>query len=250
VIAPETKPSVLVSFAYRKAWAKICHLDLWREVVLDSGAFTAHKSGERIDVFELAEWIKSERARDPRVTEAFTLDVIGGSWRESLANTEKLRELGIEDVIPVFHVGEPTDVLLALARDYPKVALGGAVGYRKRVEWAALCFRHVWPKPLHGLGFGETSLDRLPFHTIDNSSWDFAPRQFGNYHSLRTQLPTKSTGSLNLRCEIDFYLAEEARWRRWWKGRIPESYGNAPSIRLALTGEQSQIKSFYPPQEA
>lgn len=246
-ITIEQKPSVLVSFAYAKAWSKVCSLDLWREVVLDSGAFTVHKTGDKIDLVEFGEWALAERARDPRVTEVFTLDVIGGSWRESLRNTEDLWKMGV-DAIPVFHVGEPTHVLVSLARDYPKVALGGAVGYRKRMEWAALCFKHVWPKKLHGLGFGETALAKLPFHSIDNSSWDFAPRQFGNYHSLRTQLPTKSTSKLNLRCEVDFYLADEARYRRYWEGRIPADFGVAPSIRLALTGADSQIKSFYQPE--
>lgn len=248
MVTVESKPSVLVSFAYRKAWAKICDLDLWREVVLDSGAFTAHKTGERIDVVELAEWILAERARDSRVTEAFTLDVIGGSWRESLANTERLRQLGVEDVIPVYHVGEPTDVLVSLCRDYPKVGLGGAVGYRRRVEWAALCFRAVWPKRLHGLGFGETSLDRLPFHSIDNSSWDMSPSAFGFYHSIGATLPTRHTARSNYRAEIEFYLAEEARWRRWWSGRLPADFGAAPSIRLALTAAANQLCHFY--QEA
>jgi hypothetical protein len=244
-IEPETKPSVLISFAYAREWSKVSHLDLWREVVLDSGAFSVAKTGETIDLVEFGEWALAERARDPRVTEIFTLDVIGGSWRESLKNTEDLWKMGV-DVIPVFHVGEPTDLLKCLARDYPKVALGGAVGYRKRVEWAAICFKHVWPKKLHGLGFGETSLATLPFHTIDNSSWDFAPRQFGNYHSLQTQLPTRSSSKLNLRCEVEFYLDEEARYRRYWAKRLPPDFGNAPQIRLAITGAESQMKSLRP----
>lgn len=237
------KPSVLISFAYAKEWAKVRDSDIWREVVLDSGAFTVHKTGATIDLVEFGEWALEQQAHDKRVTEVFTLDVIGGSWRESLKNTEDLWKMGVQ-AIPVFHVGEPTDVLVKLARDYPKVALGGAVGYRKRMEWAALCFKHVWPKKLHGLGFGETSLTKLPFHTIDNSSWDFAPRQFGNYHSLKTQLPTRSTSKLNLRCEVDFYIAEEQRARRYWAGRMPEDFGEAPSIRLAITGAESQMKSL------
>lgn len=247
MITAEPKPSVLVSFAYAKPWAKVCSLDHWREVVLDSGAFTVYKTGETIDLVEFGEWALAEKARDPRVTEVFTLDVIGGSWRDTERNTRDLWKMGVE-AIPVYHVGEPTSVLLGYAKDYPKVSLGGAVGYRKRMEWAALCFKHVWPKKLHGLGFGETALQTLPFHTIDNSSWDFAPRQFGNYHSLQGHLPTKSSSGLNLRCEIDFYLAEEARARRFWNGRLPSDWGNAPSIRLALTAAPSQIKSFTAPE--
>lgn len=238
-------PSILVSFAYRKEWSAACELGYWREVVLDSGAFTAAKNNEKIDIVELAEWIKAERTRSPLVTEAFTLDVIGGSWRESLANTEQLWKMGVE-VIPVYHVGEPTDVLKALARDYPKVALGGAVGYRHKMEWAALCFREVWPKKLHGLGFGQDSVMRLPFHTVDHSSWYFAPSAFGNYPSVGGKLATRNTKRLWLHREVTYQLDVEARARRFWSGRIPADFGDAPSIRLATSCYEKEIRSLSP----
>jgi hypothetical protein len=247
MIAVETKPSVLVSFAYARAWSKVCDRDLWREVVLDSGAFTAHRTGETIDVDAFGDWVISERARDPRVTEAFTLDVIG-DWRASLKNTERLWSRGVE-VIPVYHVGEPHDLLVKLARDYPKVSLGGAVGYRRKMEWAALCFRAVWPKKIHGLGFGESAVRRLPFHTVDASNWDSGPGAFGNFSSFGAKLPTRSTNALrsSLRCEVDFYLDEEARARRFYDGRLPSDFGVAPSIRLALyPSDLRQLKSLAP----
>lgn len=177
----ERLPSILVSYAYRKSWEKSRASNAWREVVLDSGAFTAFKSGEVIDVNAFADWAL-EQKKNPLVTEVFTLDVIGGDWRESLRNTETLWKRGVE-AIPVYHVGEPTDVLRKLARDYPKVALGGAVGYAKKVEWAALCFREVWPKKLHGLGYSPAVLKRLPFHTVDHSNWTQGPHRFLTYEA-------------------------------------------------------------------
>lgn len=248
----DPRPSILVSFAYRREWSKISN-DLgldgrtpWREVVLDSGAFTAYQTGKQVDIIEFAEWV-DEQKRNPLVTEVFTLDVIGGDWRESLANTEYLWKRGIE-AIPVFHVGEPVDVLKQLARDYPKISLGGAVGYRKRDEWAALCFKEVWPKKMHGLGYGETSLWKLPFHTIDNSSWAYGPSKFGDFHSLKTkQIRGKrvSIGTHNVRCEVDYYVREEQRLRRFWAGRLPTDWGDdAPSIRLATTADKWQSKAL------
>jgi hypothetical protein len=248
----ETRPSILVSFAYRKAWAQVCSLPHWREVVLDSGAYTAHKSGGRVDIVELADWFLSERARDPRVTELFTLDVIGGDWRESLRNTEELHRRGCP-VIPVYHVGEPTDVLRCLARDYPKVALGGAVCYPPKMEWAALCFRTVWPTPLHGLGFGDAALLRLPWHSVDTSAWDLRPRAFGQWATLgHSRVPTRSTRTTKsgLRCEVDRYLREEDRARRFWNGRMPPGYEGAPSLRLALAPDNGanshNVRSLAP----
>jgi hypothetical protein len=233
----DEEPSILVSFAYRRPWARMLADGgprPWREVVLDSGAFTVWNAGGTVDINEFGDWVL-EQKQDPKVTEVFTLDVIGGDWRESLRNTEALWKRGIE-AIPVFHVGEPQDVLVALCRDYPKVALGGAVGYRQRVEWAALCFKAVWPKKLHGLGFGETSLAKLPFHTIDNSSWTFGPSRYGDFHSINSAQirgSRVSVGTHNVRCEIDYYLKEEGRLRRFWDGRIPKEWGRAPHIRLA-----------------
>lgn len=242
------KPSILVSFAFRKEWARVCHLDYWREVALDSGAFTAWKGGASVDIVELAEWIKSERARSSLVTEAFTLDVIGGTWQESLRNTEYLWKNGVE-CMPVFHVGEPTDVLKALVRDYPKVALGGAVGYRKKDAWARICFREVWPAKLHGLGFGAETVMELPFHSVDNSSWSLGPKAFGIYPSRNYEtLPTRNTRSLWLYHELEYQLRRERDARSLWRGRMPADFGDAPSIRLATNLKESEIRSFIPHQ--
>lgn len=242
-------PSILVSYAYRNGWAgrDVTTTPPWREVVLDSGAFTAHSSGKTVDLVAFGDWAL-EQKRDPMVTEVFTLDVIGGDWRESLRNTEALWKRGIE-AIPVFHVGEPTDVLKQLCRDYPKVALGGAVGYRKRMEWAAICFRQVWPKKLHGLGFGETALWKLPFHTIDNSSWAFGPSKYGDFHSINSKQirgSRVSSGTHNVRCEVDFYMAEERRLASFWGGRLP--WPETPAIRLATTCDKWQLLALNTPE--
>lgn len=231
-IQPERLPSVLVSFAYRQSWAKAKHV-AWREVVLDSGAFTVHRSGGKVDLLEFAEWAKEQRATNPLVTEIFTLDVIGGDWRDSLRNTEELHKLGLP-VIPVYHVGEPVDVLKALARDYPKIALGGAVGYHKKLEWAALCFREVWPKKIHGLGFGYKGIFQLPFHSIDHTALTEVFRS-ARYHSMGHLPIYTSRHKFGVNVEIQHLLDEEARARRFWSGRLPAELGDVPAVRLAAS---------------
>lgn len=234
MIVVEEKPSILVSYAYRKAWETSRHLGFWREVVIDSGAFTAHTTGITIDLAAFADWVLAEKANDPLITEVFTLDVIGGDWRESLRNTEELWRRGVE-AIPIFHVGEPTDVLKCLARDYPKVGLGGAVGYHAKVEWAALCFREVWPAKLHGLGFGAQVLDRLPFHSIDFSTWSAAHMRGVHASHDNARLGRPPRGNYALPAEVAHQLKNEARARRRWEGRLPESWVDceiSPSVRL------------------
>lgn len=226
----ESLPSILVSFAYRKTWAKATRVG-WREVVLDSGAFTAAASGVTIDLVEFAEWAREQRATNPLVTEVFTLDVIG-DWRASMRNTEELWCRGVE-VIPVYHVGEPVDVLRSMARDYPKIALGGAVGYSKKIDWAALCFREVWPKKIHGLGYGPGACFKLPFHTVDHTALRGVFR-FAQYESMgRQRLPlVGATHKHDVSVEIDHQLDSEAKARRMWRGRIPDDFGAAPSVRI------------------
>lgn len=231
-IQPERLPSVLVSFAYRRSWEKRSSQVAWREVVLDSGAFTVHHAGGTVDLVEFAEWALEQRATNPLVTEVFTLDVIG-DWRASLKNTEELVKRGLP-VIPVYHVGEPTDVLKALARDYDKIALGGAVGYHHKMEWAALCFREVWPKKIHGLGFGSKSVFKLPFHTVDHSALVEVFRS-ARYGSLGHLPIYGSRHKHSVAVEVQHLLDTEARARRFWSGRLPPELGDVPSVRLAAS---------------
>lgn len=253
-MAAEQLPSILVSFAYAKGWAKNKHLTTFREVILDSGAYTAWGAGETIDLQEFAEWAKEQIATDPRVTEVFTLDVIGGTWQESLRNTEALWKQGIE-AIPVFHVGEPTSVLKALARDYPKISLGGAVGYARKVEWASLCFREVWPKKIHGLGFGHTMATKLPWHSLDSSSWSIMPLRFGKWACMphkATTIPIKRPRRVNRWSEVEYFLREEENARMFWRGRLPADFGDAPTIHLASCWAPGDILTLTegPPKQA
>jgi hypothetical protein len=245
-VTVELKPSILVSYAYRESWDKARHLGFWREVVYDSGAFTAHTTGMVIDRGAFLEWALIERQTNPLATEVFTLDVIG-DWRASLRNTEWLTARGL-DVIPIYHVGEPSSLLVALSRDYPKIALGGAVGYHAKVEWASLCFKAVWPKKIHGLGFGPAVLDRLPFDSIDFSTWNVGALKFGNYQSLGgAHIGRPQAGNYALPAEIAHQLNLEAKARKRWTGKMPWDQDNkSPSIRL-VAGDGAAIMALAPP---
>ena len=154
----------------------------------------------------------------------FALDVIG-DWRASIRNTERSWIRGVP-AIPTFHVGSPEDALRIIARDYPKIALGGAVGYRDRLAWAKRCFARVWPKAIHGFGFGhENVVMALPWHSVDSSSW-LAPIRYGQWPSFSNSnlgIRGMRVRTIGLRVELErSYLDLEQRAKARWSRALSE----------------------------
>lgn len=233
------KPAILVSFVYLAGFLKNRHLYDIRDWVLDSGAFSAHASGVEIDLSDFIATSKYLLANDKQLTEVFALDVIG-DWRASLKNCERMWKEGVP-AIPCFHVGEPWDLLVSLARDYPKIALGGAVGFRDKEAWAKQCFARVWPKKIHGFGFGsEKTIMALPFHSVDATNWEIGPCKFGRWASFNGSLRWRGSKQ-NLRVEVEHYLKIERNAQSRWKKEMAllETQG-APTVRLAAAAGQAE----------
>ncbi len=227
-------PGILVSFFYLKSFMKKRKQYHFRDWVLDSGAFSADNSGVVIDLQSYIDTCLRLTKKDPKLTEVFSLDVIG-DWKKSLKNTEKMWKAGVP-AIPAYHVGEPWSVLKGLAKDYPKVALGGAVGYhaKKKFAWAEQCFARIWPKRIHGFGFsGEKAVLGLPWHSVDATNWELGPCKFGNWKSFG-KLSVRGSNQ-NLRAEVEWYLKLEERARRRWKKEMKLVNGltPGPTVRLA-----------------
>src|SRR4029450_7558395 len=78
----------------------------------------------------------------------------------------------------------PAAALTEPATTYPKVALGAPIGLKKayKLHWAEQCFARIWPKRIHGFGFGGRDyVMTLPFHSIDATNWETGPCRFGNW---------------------------------------------------------------------
>jgi hypothetical protein len=170
-------PSLLVSYPtlYRH-WEAFPKLKI-RGWALDSGAYSAFHSGVVVSLVGYLECIAKLRDTAYPPTIIFALDDIS-DWRASVRNTEIMWQRGVE-AIPCYHVGEPWDVLRGYARDYPRVALGGAArkGQTVRRRFIQECFSHIWPKRVHGLAFAPTigNLTMAPFDSVDASSWGMEP---------------------------------------------------------------------------
>jgi hypothetical protein len=225
----------------------------YRDWALDSGAFTAYNSGIPIDLGEYKDRCGEMLASDPTLTEVFALDVIG-DWKASLRNTERMWKSGVK-AVPCFHYGEPWDVLKGLAREYPKVALGGSVGKRDKDKWAEQCFARVWPCKLHGFGFGSEKAVlalpghsvALPWHSVDSTTWEIHTCRYGEWYAFQnTPLRVKGNDQ-PLRVEVEWYQELERRAREQWRVR-GIYHGEAPTVRLAVVpdsgGGRRMLEAF------
>jgi hypothetical protein len=155
------------------------------DVFADSGAYSAYASGAEIDRREYSKWLERW---DHFLHVKSNLDVIGNP-AAGADNLAYLRAEGHE-ILPVFHVGEPFDLLRQLCDTAPYVALGGMVPYlafgaanRNRpqvMRWMIKCHQIAAKTgtALHGFGCtGSLFLRDLPFYSVDSSSYLFARKR-------------------------------------------------------------------------
>ncbi len=153
--SPEYPPALLVSYVFHKRFLKLRSDYVYRDWVMDSGAFSAKNSGVEIDLQEYIDTCQELLETDPKLSEVFALDVIG-DWRASVKNYETMWKAGVP-AIPAYHIGEPEELLLDLASAYNKIAVGGMAKLRghTKLQFAEQCFARVWPVKVHGFGVGQ-----------------------------------------------------------------------------------------------
>jgi hypothetical protein len=155
------------------------------DLFADSGAYSAYSTGAVIDREQYSAWL---HRWGHLLSVKSNLDVIGDpdggadnlAWLTAQGHT----------IMPVFHVGEPFDVLRAMCDRHPFVALGGMVPYlafgaanrnRPQVMRWMIKAHLVAAKTgtaLHGFGCtGSLFLRDLPFYSADSSSYMFARKR-------------------------------------------------------------------------
>lgn len=185
---------------------------------LDSGAFSVHTGKFSTTVNAFADFVAEVRASERPPREVFLLDVIG-DWRASLANYRALARLNCTG-IPTWHIGDPEEDLVTLARDYEKIAIGGIAMFRpatKRAAFLKQVFARIWPKRVHGFGvIDRACLEAVPFHSVDATSWQAGPTRFGRWTSYGgfASIPNKHADLTTERRTYERLAAEiTARWR-------------------------------------
>ena len=213
----EQEPALLVSYYYYSAFKKQRSKLTFRDYALDSGAFSAHNSGKVIHLQEYIDFCGELLTNDKKLAEVYALDVIGDPVA-SARNCEEMNRQGIP-AIPTFHLGSPWSMLVDMAKDYPKLALGGMVGKPTALKgrFIGQAFARVWPKKVHAFGVGSRRLLRkYPFHSADASNWEQGPTAYGRWQAYGNM--SVRGGSQNLRGEVEWYLRLERELQgRWHK---------------------------------
>lgn len=150
--------------------------------ILDSGAFSAWRSGNPINLQNYIEFIKENL---DWVSSYVALDVIipndtERSAKESFENLKIMRKAGLNPM-PVFHVGESIDWLyrmLDLGCDYIGLSASSIVAKGSVDDWYALVWSHLVNSEglpvvkTHAFGEGKvSSLTTFPFYSCDSTSW-------------------------------------------------------------------------------
>ena len=182
------RPRVLLSYAYAAKYDLAAYPDA--EVVIDSGAFTAHTSGKAVDHHAYLRWLAQHAGR---VRFAFSLDVIGdpvASMKNYLTAVDAVGDR--VRIVPTWHIGTDFAVLDELTRATDYVAIGGAVPYasRQKVLMRQFVAAHRIARDngarLHGLGVsGSGAVRRLPWASVDSSSWTIPQRRPVAYLATR-----------------------------------------------------------------
>jgi len=240
-------PSLLCSIIFLKGFLATKHRLRFRNWRLDSGAFSVRAKGSEISLPGYIDMCHELRERDPKLVEIFALDVIG-DWRATLKNTEAMWAAGVE-AIPTYHFSdENEDVLRALARDYPKIALGGMADLRikPKLAWSQRCFDLIWPARIHGFGLAEkTTVLALPWDSVDASSWKKGPLRFGNWKTWPGALGHITYGIRHgwipdLNGEVLYYMNLEDRHRHRWAEIKKRDLPGAMPLELCLASDFSQ----------
>jgi len=166
---------MLKSYFYIKNWKQIPRDDFIIDFFLDSGAFSAWAKKKIINIEEYAEFIKKN---ENNLTCYANLDDISDPHKTQ-SNQDYLESIGLNP-IPVYHCGEPKDILESfLEKGYEYIALGGMVpiSTEQLIPWLNMCFNRIcnergYPKTkIHGFGMTTRLLIKTyPWYSIDSTS--------------------------------------------------------------------------------
>jgi hypothetical protein len=208
------RPALLISYYYWKGFAKYRARYAFRDFALDSGAYSAMTGGTTIDLAAYIAFCQERLATDPECTEAM--------WKAGVP------------AIPVYHYrgAEPESVLKHYAAASPKLALGGMSDLRgaEQRKFAEQCFARVWPARIHGLACAsETMLMALPWHSVDATNWILGPAGFGTYKSMGKPERAPRGKAINLRAEVEWWLALERRVKARWSRELAQLERDLPA---------------------
>lgn len=181
-------------------------------LLIDSGAFTAYRTGREVTVEGYANYLA--RHAD-RIDAAITLDVIGGTAEQTDENTDRLRQrVPHVPILPVFHYGGDWDRLDRLCATNPYICLGGLTNVARQQRPVGAWFtkahqiatRHGCR--LHGLGMTRHPWPAMwPWYSVDSSFWNMACRNGSiNLYNPATRQPHTVLAGKPMKAPADIRL--------------------------------------------
>ena len=194
------------------------------KLCIDSGAFSVYNSGKTVDLESFIDFCRDHPADD-----IFGLDVVADA-SGTRRNLGRMWSAGIP-AIPVWRIGESWEQLEWCTSNASKIAFArtgsseqlASSGWTTE-QWLRQAMARVWPRKVHGLAMASKQmLGLLPWHSVDATSWVFAPMATGNWAGFTgAQVRLKARGVRDVRIEI----AEHAKRDRWaaqqWAAQMRE----------------------------
>jgi len=156
---------VLLSFACWSDWL-LRYQASFRNILIDSGAFSEMNSGKKVDGVEYRDWCQMWNGHADAVA---GIDDIRGDWRRSLENYEKFGGF------PTFHDTDPPELLddlIALARERGNwIGLGLMPPRGGKEQWIREACDRI-PEDVHVHGWAlraYTHVRRLD--SVDSTNW-------------------------------------------------------------------------------
>lgn len=264
-----------------KVWCEVSHHKKsgMKEVMLDSGAFTAFTKGHKVTLEDLiATYDDTLSKLNPKLTVwLINLDVIPGEYGRiaspkeieaaldaSDLNFKRLRKRYGERVLPVFHQTESTARLKEIVAMAPFIGAGFRQDFseehRIRTAEEVLEYAHSKGVLVHGLATtGYKMLKRAPFDTVDSASWLYTAAM-GGVHFIDqagdlADIPVSNQSPMqrDARAHYKTLSAEEQAWIRAQvesAGATIEQVESDLSYRILVNAHQMRewLKSYKRPQ--
>ena len=172
-LARNNVENILISYFYITK-NRLKYLGGIKNLLIDSGGFTAIKKGKKIDVIKYAQFLNNNQ-----IKKAFTLDV--PDLEESKFNLKYLEKNTTTQIIPIYHPSEYMDLkyrdlIKEYAKKYDYIGIGGLVNRKLKksfkIEFLDYVFKYAKGVKLHGLGlYSDMYLKNYPFYSVDFTSW-------------------------------------------------------------------------------
>jgi len=205
------------------------------DFLLDSGGYTARKSGKPINIKDYIDFINTHN-----ISYAFNLDTNDTS--ETKSNLKVLEEETNAYILPIFHCSDFLDkkdikLLDEFVEKYPYISTGGVAGVSVPRSTVRNFLDYTFSKTrdkvkVHGLGMtSDWQMERYPFYSVDSTSWNQIQRwgcsasmnNGGSMPNAWTHMGTKEENKKNteyiLKKDIIHYINKEKYYTELWQKR-------------------------------